>query len=144
LAQFLDGIQATEDVIKEFKLIANGTSSVNIGAQFISSDIIPKPTKLYRNYILMVSNKSGLTMSTVSILGYTIIANNPIPNVPINTTAYLRSNVIPANGASGVISGIDLTSEEPNLFLMGNAKFTFNLNAAATAAGTIDWALIGY
>jgi hypothetical protein len=142
LAQYLDGIQATEDVIKSFTTIASGTITVGTNQYPVTADITA-PSKLYRNYILLVSNKSGQTINNVQTLARVVTNNIPVPNVTTSTTFNLKISNPPATFSTGGALAFDLTSEEPNPFITGVARFLFSLLAAPTS-GTIDWALIGY
>jgi hypothetical protein len=142
MAIYLDGIQQQDDSIIEFVAISSGT--VNVGTnQYSQTATIPKPTKLYRNYLLVVTNKSGQTLATVETWGITKEANKPLPNLPTGASIRLKSTAISPSTPNNTSGAIDMTSEEPNPFTIGDAKFQFNL-AAAPTSGTIDWALIGY
>jgi hypothetical protein len=142
MAQYLDGIQATEDVIKSFTTIASGTVTVGTN-QYPATTTINKPPKVFRNYLFVFNNKSGQTISSVHLDGKTITDNIPIPNTPADSTIYLKANITPSQGGNNSLGCADLTSEEPNPFVVGNSAIQFNLSAAPTS-GTIDWALIGY
>jgi hypothetical protein len=142
LAQYLDGIQAIDDNIKEFNTVASGTTTVGTN-QYPVTAVINKPVKLFRNYLFVFNNKSGQTISSIHLEGRTTVANVPIPNTPLGTNIYLKANVVVSNGGNNNLGCCDLTSEEPNPFAIGNAIILFNL-AAAPTSGTIDWALIGY
>jgi hypothetical protein len=144
MAKFLDGVQSIDDVIQEFNTVASGTINVAIGNQYPNTNSIARPTKLYRNYVLIISNKTGQTLNTVTAFGLTPSSNIPMPNTASGTAIYLKNNISVSIGTNNSYSAIDLTSEEPNPFLVGMARFAFNLAASPTAAGTIDYALIGY
>lgn len=142
MAIYLDGIQAIEDNVKEFKLISNGTISVGTN-QTVGTTDINSPSKVYRNYAFIISNKSGQTVSSVLLQGKTTILNSPVPNTAIGTLFNIKT-VTPTNTIATTGSGtLDLTSEEPNPFLVGALRVQITL-AAAPTSGTIDWALIGY
>jgi hypothetical protein len=145
VSKYLDGIQQISDLVESFDVIANGTVTVtNGGTQYPSGTDIPRPQKGYRNFVLIVSNKSGQTIPNVWAQSKTTVLNSPVPNTAIGTYFNLKL-VTPVSTLSTGTSGVlDLTSEEPNIFILPSMKFLFNLTTAPTAAGTIDWALIGY
>jgi hypothetical protein len=142
MSMYLDGIQEIEDTISDFTIVANGTITVGTN-QFPSTTWITKPTKIYRNYVLLCSNKTGQTISNVHMMARNLLNNSPLPNTDTIMSLYLKVNLTVSNGVTGTRGAVDLTSEEPNPFVMGQALFQFNL-AAAPTSGTIDWALIGY
>jgi hypothetical protein len=142
MAKYLDGIQQQDDSINDFVTVASGTVSVGTN-QYPQTTVIPRPTKLYRNYILLINNKSGQTMNNAHVFGRNLANNNPLPNTNnTNTNIFLKASIgnSTPNNSQGAL---DLTSEEPNPFTAGTCLFQFNL-AAAPTSGTIDWALIGY
>jgi hypothetical protein len=141
MAKYLDGIQETVEYIPQFVTVASGTITVGTN-QYPSSGIVNKPSKVYKNYILAYGNKSGQTINSVTTFGFNQTPNTPLPNTDTLTSINLKSNggMSVSNNTRGAL---DLTQEEPNPFVIGNASFTFNL-AGAPTSGTIDWALIGY
>jgi len=142
MSKYLDGIQAIDDKIKEFNTVASGTLNVGVN-QYPQTATVNRPTELYRNYILLAKNSSGQNITSAIIIGITTEANKPVPNTNAGIGFQLKIiGATPAISASGYGS-VDLTSEEPNPFSVGNLKIQFNLQAAPTS-GTIDWALIGY
>jgi hypothetical protein len=143
MAKYLDGLQQIEDTIQDFTLVASGSLSVGTNQSPTTGDV-NRPPKINRNYILVFSNKSGQVINSIQVFGANAVANTPLPNTPITgALVYLKSPTSPSTGSSGGKGVIDLTSEEPNPFILGKCQFQFNL-AAAPTSGSIDWALIGY
>jgi hypothetical protein len=141
MPKYLDGVQSIDDVIQEFKTVATGTVDVGTN-QYPNTGAITKPTKLYKNYVLLINNKSGQTIATFT--AYTV--TDLIPNVTNKDVYGLVSsggNQSPASVGTNTAGSFEITSENINPFVGGKAKFQFNL-AAAPTSGTIDWALIGY
>jgi hypothetical protein len=128
--------------IREFSVVGSGTIQVPVNMQYcMTSDVTP--TKFYRNYVFVIMNRTGQSASSVSVIGKQLLTNYPVPNSPTSTTFYLRPT-ISNNVANSAGGAYDITSEEPNPFVLGKAVFQVNLAAVPTVAGTIDWALIGY
>jgi hypothetical protein len=129
--------------IQEFNVVASGTVTTN-GATTPMCGDINQPTKTYKNYVLLFNNKSGQTVNNVSVLARTITVNVPMPNTSAGTNIPV-SQVTPPTGAvaTGLLGAITLTESNANLFIIGKARFQWNL-AAASVTGTIDYALIGY
>lgn len=123
------------EYIRTFDVVATGT--ITTTAQYPLTSQISKLTNSYRNYVLVYNNKSGQTVNSVNIYGVTKSNNFPIPNLVSGSIIVLKQITINNGGA------VDLTSEEPNPFIMGDMKAQFNLSGVPTS-GTIDWALIGY
>jgi phosphotransferase system HPr-like phosphotransfer protein len=141
MPKYLDGVQTIDDVIQEFKVVASGT--INVGTnQYPQSSDITRPTKLYHNYSIFFSNKSGQTVSGASIMA--INSLGLLPNTATNSLiSTAAANTIANSINNNAMSTVDLTNEVPNMFALGNARIQFNL-AAAPTSGTIDWVLIGY
>lgn len=142
---YAGNIQKIENNVGEFATVASGTVTIGVGVQFIPMPInIPRPKKVYRNYVLLAHNKSGQVLNGVSMFASSTKANDPVPNTPAGQTFKVKDvsayPTIPNNNRGG----FDVTSEEPNPFVMDQVRFDFNLTAVTTVAGSIDWALIGY
>jgi hypothetical protein len=142
MPKFLDGVQETIENIPEFMTLAAGTITVGTN-QYPTTPLITRPSKIYKNYILLISNNSGQTIANVHMFGRNIATNSVLPNTGTTQNTYLKTALSISSGAAGARGAVDLTAEEPNPFVMGNSLFQINL-AAAPTSGTIDWALIGY
>lgn len=140
MVKYNAGVQIVEDGIQEFKVVGSGTVTTT-GAQYPLTTDIPKPTKLYKNYVLIVNNKSGQTINNAIIQGKITEANKPLPNTPINT--YVTLKAVTLSTSHNNTNTYDITSEEPNPFTLGISRISFGL-AASSVSGTIDWCLIGY
>ena len=130
-------------------LIDSGTIAVtNGGTQYPSTGTIVRPTSVPRNLALLLDNESGLSIDQAFDV---YVLTSQLPNVASNKAIQFGSAInLPVNpmpNASQIGVGITTTSNPPmpNPFI-GNEgiAFTFTLSAAPTAAGTINWALIGY
>jgi hypothetical protein len=142
LAKYLDGVQSIDDIIQEFVTIASGT--VNVGTNMYPTTIDITPLKkIYRDYALVIFNKSGVVLQSVTMLG--INSNGVLPNQLTTDTIFEITGYGVSGGDVGNNTGtsLDLTRENINPFVIGSVKFQFNL-AAAPTSGTINWALIGY
>jgi hypothetical protein len=128
------------EYIREFATVASGTVNVGTNQYPTTADINP-PSKMYRNYVLIVNNKSGVTINQSTPQGKVVTANTPLPNTSIGTYISLKTISQGVSTNNGV--AVDMTSEEPSPFIMGVTRILFTLSAAPTS-GTIDWALIGY
>jgi hypothetical protein len=140
MSKFLDGIQQTMDYIPEFETVASGTVTVT-NSQYPITPEINVLSKKYRNYVLLVNNKSGQIINNITSAVKNV--NTILPNTSITT--FIPITNPPLNGstiAAGNTGAAEITPETPNPFITGVCRFNFNL--AATATGTIDWALIGY
>jgi hypothetical protein len=144
MTMYLDGIQEISDNIESFDLVGSGTVTVAVGGQFLPTGVINRPTKLYRNYVLLINNKSTQTINGTEIWGVTTANNYPVPNLGVGFSVRLKLLSPSPSLANNTTGATDITSEEPNPFCSGNLKIQFNLLNPTTAAGTIDWALIGY
>jgi hypothetical protein len=130
-------VQQIHDLVQEYKVIASGTVATNIGVTSVLTSSIPRPTKMYKNYVLVTSNKTGQTINNVLPLG----ANNNgyVPNLP--TTSNVSMGTVTYNVGNNAQNTVTLT---PIMFALGNLMLQYGLAAATTATGTIDWVLIGY
>jgi hypothetical protein len=130
------------EYIRAFDVVAKGT--VNVGtSQYPNTGSIYPLKNLYRDYVLVMYNKSGVVLQSVTMLG--INTNNIIPNQLVTDQIFEITGYGVSGGDVGNNTGtsLDLTRENINPFIIGSVKFQFNL-ATAPTSGTINWALIGY
>jgi hypothetical protein len=125
------------DSINEFKVVASGTVSTAVGVQYPTLNI-SKPTRLYRNYVLFVQNKTGQSMASVT--PYAKNTGLLLPNVP--NTGVVIFPVI--GGTAPTNTQYSYVGIPNSIFALGDAQIQFNLSALTTATGTIDYVLIGY
>jgi hypothetical protein len=139
MPKYLDGIQLVEDISTEYMVLASGT--ITTTTQYPTTPNINRPKKFYKNYSLLMSNKSGQSIAGVNALlqgDSTIVPNSNAVNFYANNTADVST--APSTVLNNQAGSSQFTAE---LFVLPSTKIQFNLSAVPTS-GTIDWALIGY
>jgi hypothetical protein len=90
MAKYLDGVQTIDDVIQEFSVIGSGTATVSSTMQYVPSNSLNAPLKKYRNYVLLMNNKSGQTINSINVSAKTTAVNTPVPNTASGVTIPLK------------------------------------------------------
>lgn len=127
--------------IPNFTVIAQGTITTASSQTSVNTPSISPPSILTKQLVLSIYNNSGQAISGV----YAVADNATIDtftgsDLVIGTLQPEGGSITNATAASVLLN----SDVHPHLFIQGAAHFTFTLNAATTAAGSINWSLISY
>lgn len=135
---YLSGLQQIEDIVNEFEIIDSGTIDITTN-QYPSTANVLRPDKVYRNYILFIENKSGVTLNGGTVNSVIDGMPNRIGESFISLGSMPISTTVPNNGRGSFF----ISHNSPNPFV-GTACYFMMTLATAPTLGTINWLLIGY